>query len=114
MRPSWIARALAASALLFFLLYSPEAEPRFTVCGFLWLTGRPCPLCGMTRALCALAKGQWQAALGFHCLSPVAMAAILTVLARGNIVIGRAWQACGAAFGIAGAARILGISAQIW
>ncbi len=96
-------------ALLFFLLYSPPAEPSFSLCGFLRFTGRPCPFCGMTRALCSLAKGDWRAALDFHALSPAVMAAAIWVLARGRISIGRGWQACGLAFGLFGLVRFLRI-----
>ncbi|MSV29801.1 MAG: DUF2752 domain-containing protein [Bryobacterales bacterium] len=100
-------RAAALAAVLFFLLYSPPSGPRISLCGFLWLTGRPCLFCGMTRALCALAKGEWQAAIRFHLLSPLVMAALITALARGRIAIGRGWQVCGLAFVLFGLVRAL-------
>jgi hypothetical protein len=78
--------ALAAAALAFCVFYDPSAGPPIPVCGFHWLTGRPCPLCGLTRALCALGKGHWEAALRLHALSPLVLAllawACLSALAR--------------------------------
>ena len=72
---------LAASAAVLAVLWSftPPAEPRLRLCGFLWLTGRPCPLCGMTRALFALAKGHWLEALRFHALSPLGLTLLLSL-----------------------------------
>jgi hypothetical protein len=68
-------RAAAALALFSLLaLVTIPAEPRLRLCGFYWLTGRPCPLCGLTRALFALAKGRWVEAIHFHALSPLAFA----------------------------------------
>jgi hypothetical protein len=75
--PRW--RLILVGAVLVFLrLFSPPAIP---VCGFQWLTGLLCPLCGMTRGLCALAKGNWSEAIGYHALSPLVLAAMLGVLA---------------------------------
>ena len=59
----------SGGALLLLYLYSPGIG--LPVCGFHWLTGRPCPLCGMTRALFQLAKGHWRAAIDYHALSPL-------------------------------------------
>jgi hypothetical protein len=75
-RREWIEAAAASAALLFFRLFPAPAEPAWNLCGFLWLTGLPCPLCGMTRGLCAAAKGQWAQALQFHALSPIVLACI--------------------------------------
>lgn len=61
-------------ALAFFRFYSVPAEPRFQICGFHGLTGRPCPLCGMTRALSFLLRGHWEEAMRFHPLSPMVLA----------------------------------------
>ena len=75
-----IARVLAGSVTLAFLAwYTPPAKPRFLVCGFHWLTGHPCPLCGMTRAMFSLAKGDLQAAVHFNALSPLVFAMLCAV-----------------------------------
>ena len=47
--------------------------PDISVCGFLWLTGLECPLCGMTRAIAALLHGEWSQAIRLHALSPAAL-----------------------------------------
>jgi hypothetical protein len=70
----------AAGALLFFRLYEAPADPPFRVCLFHWLTNRPCPLCGLTRALCALAKGRWDEAVALHPLSPLVFCLFAAVL----------------------------------
>ena len=64
---------IAAPLMLFAALwyFSVPAEPRLRLCGFYWLTGRECPLCGLTRALFALAKGHLAEAFAFHPLSPL-------------------------------------------
>ena len=59
--------------------YSPPAQPSFRLCPFLWLTGKLCPLCGLTRAFCALAKGHWTQAIQFHALSPLAAVMVGTL-----------------------------------
>ena len=72
----------AVLAVLFF--YDPSldsnGEPKWMVCGFHWLTGLECPLCGMTRALLYLVKGRLWTALQFHALSPLVLAILLTHL----------------------------------
>ena len=65
-------------ALLGGLAFSPvPLNATFSVCGFRWLTGVPCPLCGMTRALSLLLKGQWELAWRLHSLSPVVLSLLL-------------------------------------
>lgn len=71
------ALALPAGALAFCAIYPPEGGPRLLVCPFRSLTGLVCPLCGMTRAMASLGHGEWQKALAYHPLSPLAMAGLL-------------------------------------
>lgn len=47
-------------------------------CGFGWLTGLPCPMCGMTTAFALMARGEMLAALAAHVLGPALY--LLTVL----------------------------------
>ena len=65
--------ALVAALLGLFAVWSPAAEPAVRLCGFHWLTGLDCPLCGLTRALCSLMKTDWEAAVRFHALSPLVL-----------------------------------------
>ena len=69
----------AAVLFSFFWWLSPPAEPSFRICPFYWLTGRPCPLCGITRAFCALSKGHWAQAIHFHALSPLAFVMVFSL-----------------------------------
>jgi hypothetical protein len=74
----------AAVLFLFFWWLSPPAEPVFRLCPFHWLTGRPCPLCGLTRAFCALARGHFGQAIHFHALSPLAFAMLFSLFWNGR------------------------------
>jgi len=65
---------LAALAALWIRLASSPWMASFVLCPFRRLTGWPCPGCGLTRALNALAHGQWEMALSFHPLSPIVAA----------------------------------------
>ncbi|MCS6950502.1 MAG: DUF2752 domain-containing protein [bacterium] len=44
----------------------PYVERAPSTCLFLIITGKPCPTCGMTRATCALAHGEWAKAASYH------------------------------------------------
>jgi len=106
-----LARALqraAAPLLLVAMLYfvTPPAAPRFGLCGFHWLTGRPCPLCGLTRALFALAKGNWSEAIHLNALAPVGFAMLMSLFSNGS-VRSRIWMAGAALFSVFGICRIL-------
>lgn len=73
---------VAAAAAVFAVLWSftPPAEPSVRLCGFHWLTGRDCPLCGLTRALFALAKGHWRQAIDFNALSPLGFTMLFALI----------------------------------
>ena len=76
---AWL-RIAGAAAVLGVLIGIPvPADPKFRLCPFYWLTGRPCPLCGLTRGLFALAKGDWSAAVHFNALTPLALVMILSL-----------------------------------
>ena len=79
--------------------------PAIPVCGYHWLTGRPCPFCGLTRALFALAAGHWRNALHLNALTPVAVAMLLTLAVRGPVRT-RVWQAGLALFAAYGVCRV--------
>jgi hypothetical protein len=94
--------ALAAG----FILLRSVMPPDIPLCGFRWLTGRPCPLCGLTRAVIALAKGHWSEALHWHALSPLAVA-MLAGLLWNPPRVARLWMPCAALFGVYGVWRIV-------
>ena len=51
-------------------VWRPADNPTFNLCPLFALTGVPCPGCGMTRAFCALAHGEFLRAVHFNALSP--------------------------------------------
>ncbi len=59
-----------AAVLAVLCLWTP---PELPVCPFRALTGRLCPLCGLTHAVFALAKGHVADALHWNALSPLAI-----------------------------------------
>ncbi len=61
--------AAAAFLLLGWVGVPAEGGPIF--CTFRRLTGIPCPGCGMTRAMAALARGDLGAAVRFHPFAPL-------------------------------------------
>jgi hypothetical protein len=87
-----------------------EPLPRWipsNLCLFHWWTGLDCPLCGLTRAMFALARGNWRAALHFHALSPLAVLMGATLFWN-HPWRGRIWTAGIAAFGVYGLWRLIG------
>jgi hypothetical protein len=105
-----VGRILAAAALFAALRsITLPAAPRWRLCGFHWLTGRPCPLCGLTRGLCELAKGHWRAALHFNLLSPLAFAMVFALFWAGP-ARARLWTVGLAAFAAYGLCRVILLS----
>ncbi len=101
-----VSRVMVAAALFAALWYGRvPAHPAVRLCGFYWLTGRPCPLCGMTRALFALAKGQWSEAVQFNALAPLGFAMLFALFWHGRV---RQWIWTGgaAAFAVYGVWRV--------
>jgi uncharacterized protein DUF2752 len=76
----YAAGALAAGRFV------PGLTAFLPVCPFRALTGLPCPTCGVTRSLLALAAGHPETALTY---SPLAVATILLALAAGVWGLGR-------------------------
>lgn len=66
----------AAGAALFFAAgwIGLPSGPGYTVCAFRRITGIPCPGCGLTRAMAALARGELLLALHFHPFAPLVLA----------------------------------------
>jgi hypothetical protein len=107
-------KRLAGAALLLAFLYfvSVPAEPKHLLCPFHWLTGLPCPLCGLTRGIFALAKGRIREAVNFNALSPLGFAMIFSLF-LGRPAVGWAkslpnqlWSCGIGAFAIYGVLRI--------
>jgi hypothetical protein len=109
-------------ALAFLRFYPFSSNAPFPVCGFRWLTGHPCPLCGMTRALSCLTKGDWASAVHLNLLSPMVFGLLLVTI--GSVAVQffspefsfaadlglkceKWWTACLALFAIYGFLRIV-------
>ena len=76
------------------------------VCAFRGLTGRLCPLCGLTHAIFALAKGHFNEAIHWHALSPLAV--LLLVGALWNSPrMARVWMPSLVVFAAYGVLRIV-------
>lgn len=58
-------------------------------CIFRWLTGLPCPMCGMSTALAHMARGEVLAALRCHVLGPVAYVGAWLLLGWSGWVLAR-------------------------
>ena len=71
-------------------LWRPPDEPQLILCPFRALTHLPCPGCGMTRAFCALAHGEFWQAVKFNALSPLLFLAAILAWARAAATIFRA------------------------
>ncbi|HEV8630441.1 MAG TPA: DUF2752 domain-containing protein [Thermoanaerobaculia bacterium] len=96
---AWWLVAGATGALAFFLLgHLPLAGRGFSFCAWRRVTGIPCPGCGMTRAMAALARGELGAALHLHPFAPLVLAeaaalwgAIGHALSRGGALVLPSW-----------------------
>ncbi len=76
-------------------------------CGFRWLTGLPCPLCGMTTALAQMARGDLLAALRAHVLGPAVYVGVWLLGLRGVVGLARGTPALPRRLQGAAAARAL-------
>jgi hypothetical protein len=97
--------ALAAVLFGALWIFTPPAEPHVRWCGFYWLTGHPCALCGLTRAMFALAKGHLAEAVGFNALAPLGFAMIFSLFWNSRMT-GRIWSVGIAAFALYGVWRV--------
>jgi len=52
-------------------------------CPFMALAGCPCPGCGLSRAMAALAVGDWTEAMRLHAMSPAVAAGLLLMVVAG-------------------------------
>jgi Protein of unknown function (DUF2752) len=76
----WILVGLAGLAAAVGLSWLPQqVGAGLPLCLFRELLGLPCPGCGMTRALHALAHGEVAAALRYHPLAPLVVAQSLAL-----------------------------------
>jgi len=96
----------AGTAALLAILWWCTPPAGLQLCAFHWLTGLDCPLCGLTRGLCAIAKGHWAEAIRLNALTPLALVMLLALFWRGQWT-SRLWSAGIAAFAIYGVWRVV-------
>jgi len=98
-----MALAVCAGVLVAAWLLQPSPEGYGTheqwlvvPCAFRWITGLPCPMCGLTTAFALMARGEVLAALSAHVLGPALYAgtgllglASAVALARGTRIAPR-------------------------
>lgn len=65
--------------------YGTHEQMFLLPCIFRWVTGLPCPFCGMTTAFALLARGEWAAAFGIHVLGPAVYLITWGVLLAGVV-----------------------------
>jgi hypothetical protein len=88
--PIFAALALGCAAAAWVLLALPERQMQILpVCPFKAVTGLPCPTCGGTHALAALAGARPLAALR---LNPLVTLAALVTVAAGAASLFRRWR----------------------
>jgi hypothetical protein len=88
--PAWPAWAVGVTALWLALVgVLHYLEPAAPLCGFKRLTGVPCPGCGLTRGVTALAKGEVAHGLAFNPLLLTALLLFLLLLGV-RLLLGRA------------------------
>jgi len=76
-RASRLAAGLSVSGLLAGTFLLPPRRPLpFDLCLLHRLTGMPCLTCGLTRAVCLLARGEWRASLSMHPAGGLAFVAL--------------------------------------
>jgi hypothetical protein len=118
---AWKAGITGGILILLSCFPFPE-QPGLLLCGFQWLTQKPCPFCGLTRSLSFLARGYYKLAVGFHPLGPVVFGILLALflssliqltfpavrLVRLPKVASRIfWASCGVLFAVCGVLRLL-------
>jgi hypothetical protein len=102
----WIGFSCGALLVAALWWFTPPAEPRLRLCGFHWLTGRDCPLCGLTRGLSALAHGHWREAVRYNLLTPLALGMLLALFWN-HPVRARLWVLGIGAFAVYGVYRLV-------
>jgi hypothetical protein len=96
----------AGIAAVLAILWCATPPPAVRLCAFHWLTGLDCPLCGLTRGLCAFVKGQWAEAVRLNALTPLGLTMLLALFWRGPRTA-RLWSVGVAAFAVYGVWRVV-------
>lgn len=76
---AWIMFGGTSAMFAASVLWHPQDEGGVVLCPFRATTGLPCPGCGLTRAFCAIGRGELERALHFNIISPVVFLAAVVV-----------------------------------
>lgn len=68
---------LGAATILVSVLYAPWSTTGPILCPLRLVTGLPCPGCGLTRSFCAMTRGHFGEAFGYHIFGPFLFVAVL-------------------------------------
>lgn len=68
---AWIMFGGTSAIFAASVLWHPQDDGGLVLCPFRAMTGLPCPGCGLTRAFCAIGRGEIERALHFNIISPI-------------------------------------------
>ena len=112
---------ITGGILIFLSSFPFPTQPALLLCGFQWLTQRPCPFCGLTRSLSLLSRGQYNLAVDFHPFGPLVFGILLAFFlsslvqlafpAARLVAVPKAasrifWAGCGLLFVLCGVLRL--------
>ena len=72
---AWLIVYISIISLSFFI--SPYLDNGIELCSMKYLTGLPCPGCGLTHSFASISSGNLSDAFGFHLIGPFIYAAML-------------------------------------
>lgn len=107
-RIRWMGVGFCSSVLIALLCRIRWGEAIGVPCLIKWLTGIPCPMCGITRSLTALLQGDFERSTSYHGLGAVVLVGfVLTLLIvstelllRRSIVFSRRYRNQGRTIGL--------------
>jgi Protein of unknown function (DUF2752) len=121
-RASRLAAGLSATGLLAGAFLLPPGKPLpFDLCLLHRLTGIPCLTCGLTRAVCLFARGDWRSSLSMHPAGGLVFAGLAVAcvwllaeaVAERDLGAGLRRRLLGLALGTGGALSVLAWGARL-
>jgi hypothetical protein len=86
-RTALVTLVILSVVFLVSFVYSARGGNYFSICGFKWLTGLPCPGCGLTHSFCALGHGNLRQALEYNALGPILFVCAITLWVRTALIV---------------------------